>query len=82
VVGQNGYVKNVVYLLGGVAVGAAAALLMAPYSGRRMRRTLRRKTEDATDFLEDTGQELRERSKHIAKDVAHLVDRATHVMSR
>jgi gas vesicle protein len=39
----------------GASVGAAAALLLAPQSGERTRRRLRRVAEDAQDYLEDVG---------------------------
>jgi len=37
----------------GLAAGALTALLLAPRTGRQMRRTLRRKYEDARDVMED-----------------------------
>ncbi len=37
----------------GLAIGAVTALLMAPKTGKQMRRTLRRKYEDARDAMED-----------------------------
>jgi gas vesicle protein len=37
----------------GLALGALAALLLAPKTGKQMRRTLRRKYEDARDVVED-----------------------------
>ncbi len=41
----------------GLAAGAVTALLLAPKTGRQMRRTLRRKVEDARDAVDDlTGQ--------------------------
>ena len=39
----------------GLAAGALTALLLAPKTGRQMRRTLRRKYEDARDVVEDFG---------------------------
>jgi len=41
------------FLLIGLGAGAIAALLLAPQSGRKMRRTLRRKYEDARDVFDD-----------------------------
>ena len=41
----------------GLAIGALTALLMAPKTGRQMRRTLRRKYEDARDVVEDFGDQ-------------------------
>jgi gas vesicle protein len=37
----------------GLALGALTALLLAPKTGRQMRRTLRRKYEDAREAMED-----------------------------
>lgn len=37
----------------GLAAGAITALLLAPKTGRQMRRTLRRKVEDAREAMED-----------------------------
>jgi gas vesicle protein len=37
----------------GLALGAVTALLMAPKTGKQMRRTLRRKYEDAREAVED-----------------------------
>ena len=37
----------------GLAIGALAALLVAPKTGKQMRRTLRRKYEDARGAMED-----------------------------
>jgi gas vesicle protein len=41
----------------GLALGALTALLLAPKTGKQMRRTLRRKYEDAREAVDDlTGQ--------------------------
>jgi gas vesicle protein len=37
----------------GLAAGAVTALLLAPKTGRQMRRTLRRKVEDAREAMDD-----------------------------
>ena len=41
----------------GLAIGALTALLMAPKTGKQMRRTLRRKYEDAREVMEDFGDQ-------------------------
>lgn len=41
----------------GLAVGALTALVLAPASGKQMRKTLRRKYEDARDAVEDLGDQ-------------------------
>ena len=44
-------------LLVGVAIGAVTALLIAPKTGKQMRRTLRRRYEDARGAVEDFGDQ-------------------------
>ncbi len=61
--------ESVLSFVIGVAVGAGVALLVAPQSGRRTRRQIARKAEDAQAYLEDLGEELMERGRE-------LVDRA------
>jgi gas vesicle protein len=41
------------FLFIGLGIGALSALLFAPKSGKRMRRMLKRKYEDARDVIED-----------------------------
>ena len=41
----------------GLAIGALTALLLAPRTGKQMRRTLRRKYEDAREAMEDFGDQ-------------------------
>lgn len=41
------------FLFIGLGMGTAVALLFAPKSGKRMRRTIKRKYEDARDVLDD-----------------------------
>lgn len=41
------------FLFIGIGVGTVAALLLAPKTGKQIRRALRRKYEDARDVIED-----------------------------
>ncbi len=45
------------FLFIGLGAGALAALLFAPKSGKQMRRTLRRKYEDARDVIDDWSEQ-------------------------
>ena len=65
----------------GAAIGAVAALLMAPASGTRTRRRLVRKGEDAADYLIDTGKELIEKCESLYERSGELVEDATHELS-
>lgn len=52
---------GITMLLIGLGAGALTALLLAPQSGRRTRRMLRRKYEDALDTFNERADEWRER---------------------
>lgn len=69
------------FLLLGAAIGAAAALLMAPASGARTRRRLVRKSEDVADYLIDAGKELVERCEDLYESSGELVEGASHELA-
>jgi gas vesicle protein len=50
---QNNLGLGLTLLFIGLAAGALTALLLAPRTGKQMRRTLRRKYEDAREVMED-----------------------------
>jgi gas vesicle protein len=62
-------------------IGAAVALLVAPQSGARTRRVLRRKGEDTAAYVVDAGKELAERCEDLYKLSGALVDDAAHELS-
>ena len=72
---------RIAFFLLGTAIGAAVALLAAPESGARTRRTLRRKGQDAADYVVDAGKELAERCEDLYKRSGELVDDAAHELS-
>ena len=47
----SGYGLTMLFI--GLAAGALIALLLAPQTGKQMRKTLRRRYEDARDVMED-----------------------------
>jgi len=63
---------SVIMFLVGFAFGAGVALLAAPQSGKRTRRDIARRAEDAQDYLDEVGQELIDRGRE-------LVDRGRNV---
>jgi gas vesicle protein len=69
------------FFLLGTAVGAAAALLLAPASGARIRRRLVRKGEDVADYLIDAGKELVEKCEDLYERSGELVEDATCQLS-
>ena len=69
------------FFLLGAAIGAAAALLLAPASGARTRRGLVRKGEEVADDLIDAGKELIEKCEDLYECSAELVEDVTHELS-
>ena len=69
------------FFLLGAAIGAAAALLMAPASGARTRRRLVRKGEEVADYLIDAGKELVEKCEDLYERSGELVGDATRELS-
>jgi gas vesicle protein len=51
----------------GVGAGAAVALLYAPQSGEKTRRQVRRKLEDASDYVRDTADTIGDRASKAYK---------------
>ena len=52
---------SITFLFIGLGVGAALGLLLAPKSGRQMRKDLRRSYEDALDTISDWSDEAKDR---------------------
>jgi len=59
----------------GSALGAAAALLTAPHSGRHTRRMLRRTGEHLHDQALEFGEELADRGRELAAEAQRKVKR-------
>jgi gas vesicle protein len=65
----------VVFLLIGLGVGALAGLLLAPKSGRQLRRDLKRGYEDAKDTLDDWTDEAKDRVRDASERVRDVANR-------
>jgi gas vesicle protein len=65
----------------GASIGAATALLMAPASGARTRRKLRRQGEEVADYLIDAGKELVNKCEDLYERSGEVVEDATHELS-
>ena len=50
---KSNSVTAITFLLVGLGIGAIAALLLAPKSGKQMRKIVRRRYEDARDTVDD-----------------------------
>jgi gas vesicle protein len=64
----------ITFLLIGLGAGALAGLLLAPKSGRQLRREIRRKYEDAKDAVEDFAGEARERVEEAVERGSEWVE--------
>ncbi len=67
---------GIAFVLGftfGLAVGAGAALLLAPQSGRRTRRELRRRAEGWREAASDRMRDLRDEAEEAARRSASRV---------
>jgi gas vesicle protein len=69
------------FFLLGAAVGAAAALLLAPAPGAHTRRKLRRRGEEVADYLIHAGNELVEKCEDLYERSGEVVEDATHELS-
>jgi gas vesicle protein len=64
------------FLMIGLGAGALVALLLAPKSGKQLRRDIRRRYEDARDVVEDFSDEARERVNEAVDRGSEWVDAA------
>jgi gas vesicle protein len=69
------------FFLLGAAIGATAALLLAPASGARTRRRLQRQGEEVADYLIDAGKELVDRCEDLYERSEEVVEDATHELA-
>jgi gas vesicle protein len=69
------------FFLLGAAIGAAAALLVAPASGAHTRRKLRRQGEEVADYLIHAGKDLVDRCEDLYERSGEVVEDATHELS-
>jgi gas vesicle protein len=79
----------VTFLLIGLGAGALAALLLAPKSGKQLRKDIRRKYEDAKDTLDDwkdgakeAAEEVMERGSEIADEIRERVSPLAKAMRK
>jgi gas vesicle protein len=64
----------VTFLLIGLGVGAALGLLLAPKTGRQLRKDLRRSYDDALDTVSDWTDEAKDRFEGAVEKGADLAD--------
>ena len=62
---RSNFGSAITFLLIGLGVGAAIALLLAPKPGKQLRKDLRRGYDDAVDRIQDLTGEARERMEDV-----------------
>ena len=70
------------WFLAGVAVGAAAALLYAPQSGKETRTYIGKTTQDSREAMESSGKELMDRGKELYERGKQIADEAAALFER
>jgi gas vesicle protein len=65
----------VTFLLIGIGAGALAALVLAPKSGKQLRRDLKRGYEDARETLQDWSEEAKDRARGVSDRFREVAER-------
>ena len=74
--------EKVLWLVTGMGIGAAVALLFAPKTGRQMRRYLARLAEDGREVINERGMEVIDKSKQALDRGRAVVDEALDFVER
>ncbi len=74
--------SNVAWFLTGAFIGAAAAILYAPQSGKDTRKYISDKTQMGREAVESAGQDIAEASKDMFERGRKLVDDAAELFER
>lgn len=74
--------NNFGWFLAGAVLGASAALLLAPKSGKDTRRYLSKTTKDGREAMETSGRELMDRGKELYDRGKKIVEDASDLFER
>jgi gas vesicle protein len=67
----------ITFLMIGLGAGALVGLLLAPKTGRQMRKELRRRLDDAKDSLQDWSEDARDRIQDARGKMQDAVERGS-----
>lgn len=70
------------WFLAGALIGAAAALLLAPNSGRDTRKYLSKTTKNTREAMESSGRDMMERGKDLYDRGRKIVEDAGDLFER
>jgi gas vesicle protein len=74
--------NNFGWFLAGAVIGAGAALLLAPKSGKDTRKYITKTTKDSKEAMESSGRDLMERGKQLYDQGKKIVDDASDLFER
>ena len=72
--GSNNVGTAISFLLIGLGVGAAVGMLLAPKSGKQIRKDLRRSYDDTLDTISEWTDEAKERFEEVVEKGAGLTE--------
>jgi len=67
----------ITFLMIGLGAGALVGLLLAPKTGRQMRKELRRRLDDARDSFQDWSEDARDRLSDAREKMQDAVDKGS-----
>ena len=79
---QSQATSNLAWFLTGAFIGAAAALLYAPQSGKETRKYLSDKTQQSREAVETASRDIADASKDMFERGRQLVDEAADLFER
>ena len=79
---QSQATSNIAWFLTGAFIGAAAAILYAPQSGKETRKYLTDKTQMGREAVETAGRDIADTSKDMFERGRKLVDDAADLFER
>jgi gas vesicle protein len=71
---DNVGISTVSVFLVGLSIGAAVALLLAPKTGKDIRKMIGRKAEDTSDYVQSKGKEVLAQLQELVEQAQTLVE--------
>jgi gas vesicle protein len=79
---ENDFMDNIGWFAAGAVLGMAAAMLLAPKSGKETRRFISEKTQQGRDAVVDTGKDVYEQTRDMVDKGRRLVEDAADLFER
>lgn len=73
---------SVIWFLAGMTIGAGAALLFAPQSGRATRRMIRRRVQHGRGVINEKGREMMDYGRSLYERGKEMVDEASGLVEK